>query len=102
MGLRQRQWAAKARLQLRRILGMKCAKCGSKDYRKLEFDLINPSADNFPNPRGHHKIEWSWRMSFYRKQFAAGNLQLLCGGSVGSCHGKKTAREQKKSSYENV
>jgi hypothetical protein len=86
MAARQRIWAAHARKLLRRALGMKCAACGSKDYRKLEFDCIKPCGDR------HHKMEWSWRISFYREQFRAGNLQLLCGG-VGGCHGKKTAKD---------
>jgi hypothetical protein len=94
MALRQRLWAARARRELRRLLGMKCKICGSRDYRKLEFDLINPAADTFKNPRGHHAIEWSWRISFYRAQFKAGNLQLLCGGSRGSCHSIKTYGEE--------
>ena len=88
MGLRQRIWAKKKRLELRRLLGMKCAQCGSRDYRKLEFDVI------IPTPHDHHgKMEWSWRMSFYRQQYREGNLQLLCGGHIHSCHNKKTSKE---------
>jgi 5-methylcytosine-specific restriction endonuclease McrA len=89
MGLMQRQWARKQRLLLRRKLGMRCAHCGSRDCRKLEFDVIVP-VNEAPD---HKRREWSWRMSFYRAQDAAGNLQLLCGGSVGSCHNKKTSKE---------
>lgn len=85
MGKRQRAWAKKKRLELRRALGMKCSCCGSRDYRRLEFDVIKPCGE-----RHHGEMDWSWRMSFYRKQFQAGNLQLLCGGSVRSCHNKKT------------
>ena len=91
MASRQRQWAAKKRLELRRLLGMKCAACGSRDYRKLEFDLIRP--EQAGEMRGkHHRIEWSWRMSFYFKMWKNGNLQLLCGG-VNSCHNRKTYEE---------
>ena len=86
MAQRQRIWAAKARRELRRALGMKCAKCGSRDFRRLEFDCIKPTGHR------HHKIEWSWRISFYRAQARAGNVQLLCGG-VGGCHPKKSAKE---------
>lgn len=89
MGLRQRVWARKKRLELRRLLGMKCIKCGSRDYRKLEFDVIIP----VNTPFNHHRIEWSWRMSFYFQQYKKNNLQLLCGQKVGSCHNKKTSQE---------
>ena len=89
MAERQRKWAARARLALRRALGMKCAGCGSRDYRRLEFDVIDPARADWIGGRNHHKIEWSWRISFYRREFTKNNLQLLCGG-VGSCHGKKT------------
>lgn len=34
----------------------------------------------------HHRLEFSARISFYRHQAAAGNLQLLCS----SCHSIKT------------
>ena len=84
MGLRQREWAKKQRLLLRRKLGMRCHQCGSRFYLKLEFDCIRPCGDQ------HHKMEWSWRMSFYRQQYAAGNLQLLCD----RCHQLKSSKEQ--------
>lgn len=87
MALRQRIWAKKKRLELRRLLGMKCCQCGSRDYRKLQFDVIVPVGN------AHHKMEWSWRMSFYFQQYKKGNLQLLCGQDVGSCHNKKTYQE---------
>lgn len=81
MALRQRQWAREWRLKLRRLLGMKCKKCNSKDYLKLEFDVIIPIGDfdKTGKERHHRAMEWSWRISFYRKQYAMGNLQLLCG-----------------------
>jgi uncharacterized cysteine cluster protein YcgN (CxxCxxCC family) len=81
MGLRQREWAQRVRDNLRETLGGRCKRCGSR--RKLEFDCIKPQG-----PR-HHRIEWSSRMSFYRQQHAANNLQLLCQ----SCHGIKSCRE---------
>lgn len=88
MGARQRKWAKKTRLALRRLLGMKCARCGSRDFRKLEFDVIRPVGNEH-----HKKMDWSWRMSFYRKMHAENNLQLLCGGSLKSCHNQKTFSE---------
>lgn len=84
MGLRQREWARKTRLKLRRLLGMRCAECHSRYYAKLEFDCIKPIGDS------HGKKEWSWRMSIYRREFKLGNLQLLCD----KCHNKKTLHEQ--------
>ena len=90
MGLRQREWAARARRELRRKLGMACKQCGSRYYAKLEFDVINP-CDNGK----HHKIEWSWRISFYRQQADAGNLQLLCP----DCHNRKTYKDNYDADY---
>ena len=85
MGIRQRIWAAKAQRVLRRQLGMKCGNCGSKFYRKLEFDVIN--GDGYGER--HHRMEWSWRISFYRAEHKKGNLQLLCD----RCHAIKTSYE---------
>lgn len=59
---------------------MRCWGCGSKDYRKLEFDCVIPK-DN----KHHRKMEWSWRISFYRQQFKQENLGLLCS----KCNSKK-------------
>lgn len=71
MAERQRRWARRASAHLRKLLGSKCAVCGKR--HELEFDCIKPQGHR------HHRIEWSWRISFYRQQMAAGNLQLLCG-----------------------
>lgn len=84
MGARQRDWARRTRLKLRRLLGLVCKHCGNKDYRKLEFDVIKLCGNDH-----HRRMDWSWRMSFYRRMFAEGNLQLLCS----KCHGKKTYEE---------
>jgi len=70
MGLKQREWARSQTLVLRELLGGACAHCGVEE--KLEFDCIEPCG------HWHHKIEWSWRISFYRQQLRVGNLQLLC------------------------
>lgn len=84
MGLRQRQWAKKQRLALRRFLGMCCKSCGNRYYSKLEFDVIKSVGNQH-----HRKMEWSWRMSFYRKMYKQNNLQLLCP----KCHNIKTYKE---------
>lgn len=78
MGLRQREWAKRARLALVVLLGGKCVYCGSK--RHLELDCIKPRG------HGHHgAIDQSRRVSFYRKELRIGNLQVLCK----SCNSKK-------------
>lgn len=77
MGQRQRKWAAKKRDEIFELLGYECKKCGAT--KELEFDVIVPFDDR------HHEMEWSWRMSFYRKQLRAKNLQILCR----ICNGKK-------------
>lgn len=79
MAKRQRQWARKETERLKTLLGKKCFYCGSKE--NLEFDLIVPPN----NGDKHHKMEWSWRISFYRKQHEHGNVQLLCS----RCNSKK-------------
>lgn len=81
MGLRQRIWARDARARLVRLLGGKCARCGVT--HPLQFDCIMPCGD------AHHKVGFAQRISFYRRQQAAGNLQLLCT----DCHIVKTAED---------
>lgn len=70
MGLRQRKWAKIARERLFQQFGGVCRVCGGREC--LEFDCINPTGDY------HHRIEWSHRISYYRRQAALGNLQVLC------------------------
>lgn len=76
MGARQRQWARKARAKLLAELGEVCQLCqkrGMRKRRKLHLDVILPVDGG-----AHHSKEWSWRISFYRQQHKAGNLQILC------------------------
>ena len=82
MGLRQRRWAWKQTQRLRVLLGGKCAKC--RKTKKLTFDCKEPRGDY------HHKMEWSWRMSFYRAQHREGNLQLLCH----NCNSQKSQQDK--------
>lgn len=79
MAKRQRDWARKVRDWLFVQLGRKCKTCGATV--QLEFDLIIPAN----NTDHHRKMEWSWRMSFYRREFHKQNLQVLCD----KCNGRK-------------
>lgn len=82
MARRQREWAQRATLALEMKLGGKCSVCGKTT--NLQFDCIQPAG------HWHHRIEWSWRISFYRQQHERNNLQLLCI----ECHSHKTNGEQ--------
>lgn len=82
MGLRQREWAERKTAELRQQLGGICVDCGRK--RDLEFDCIEPQGHS------HHRIEWSWRISFYLRQLRLGNLTLRCK----SCNAKKGNRKE--------
>lgn len=70
MAARQRRWALRTHRKLIQQLGGACEWCGRK--RNLELDCITPRGDR------HHKMEWSWRISFYRAELLGGNLQVLC------------------------
>jgi len=72
MGKRQKAWARRETDRLRQVLGGCCSVCGTTD--KLEFDVIIVVGNN----DHHRKMDWSHRMSFYRKQHSLNNLQLLC------------------------
>jgi len=71
MAKRQKAWARKWRDRILVILGGRCQQCRTR--KDLQFDVIIPCDSTH-----HRKMDWSWRMSFYRRQLAAGNLQLLC------------------------
>lgn len=86
LGSRQRLWAKQARAAIVAELGGKCAQCGTRGTRKnpLELDCKKPQGDDH-----HRRMDSSARVSFYRKQRAQGNLQVLCKKH----HGAKSARE---------
>jgi hypothetical protein len=71
MGARQKAWARDARARLILALGSVCRACGATD--SLTFDCLIPTGS------GHHAMESSGRMCYYRKQARQGNLGLLCG-----------------------
>lgn len=79
MGLRQRQWAARTVERLKGELGGQCQECGDTDLSTLEFDHLQPRDWE---PR---KVEWSARISRYRREIAEGKIQLLCK----SCNSRK-------------
>lgn len=81
MGQRQREWGKRVRAGLFEALGRRCVLCGATE--DLELDCILPMGHE------HHRIEWSWRQSFYRQMHRAENLQVLCR----ECNGRKGFRE---------
>ena len=84
MGLRQRAWARCWRDYMVKELGGECCDCHRKPPEvKFEFDCIVPQGD------AHHKMEWSQRITFYKRQFCEGNLALRCE----ECHVIKTKNE---------
>jgi 5-methylcytosine-specific restriction endonuclease McrA len=87
MAKRQKEWARKARFELMFKLGGACSVCGTD--RDLDFDCIIPQG-----PAHHRDMDTSHRMSFYRRQHAEGNLQLLCRRN--KCHSKKTVADLKR------
>lgn len=86
MAKRQKEWARKARFELMFKLGGACSVCGTD--KELDFDCIIPQG-----PAHHRDMDTSHRMSFYRRQFKQGNLQLLCRHK---CHKKKNVADLKR------
>jgi hypothetical protein len=82
MSKRQVEWARRVHAELREALGGKCQACGS--VQDLELDCIKPRGHT------HHKKGYIMRATFYRRQFRAGNLGLLCA----DCHNHKTRLDQ--------
>lgn len=80
MGARQRDWARRTRDSLFEKLGRCCRWCGAVgDNAKLTFDVVVPTAPGGPHGNGHHrKMDWSTRMTFYKREHERGNLQVLC------------------------
>lgn len=72
-------WAEKIRCELLLFLGGYCKLCGATKH--LEFDHVVP-IDWTPSAKSQ-----SQRAAEYKREFAKGNLQILCS----KCHGKKTA-----------
>lgn len=71
MAKRQKEWAKRTRDRLFDLLGRKCQHCGATE--ELEFDVIVAH-----NNDHHRKYDWSQRMTFYKRQYEANNLQVLC------------------------
>ncbi len=62
--------AARKRAELLRVLGERCARCGSLERPELH----HPHGRNW-TPRRHNR--WT-RINKYWRDFEAGNLELLC------------------------
>ena len=79
MSKRAKIWAHKTRERLTALLGGRCVWCGATT--ELTFDCILP--------QGHEHHGWSTdkRMTFYRRQAALCNLQILCH----HCNSRKQA-----------
>lgn len=83
MGKRQRDWARRAYDRLIIELGGKCAQCGV--LSALTIDHIDGCEFE------HQKLEWSFRVSVYRREAKEGKLQVLCE----KCNQKKGRPEPK-------
>lgn len=77
MAKRHKLWAAATRARMVCMLGNKCAACASTE--DLTFDCWAPAGDR------HHRLSAPERITFYRRQMRAGNVQLLCA----SCNSLK-------------
>lgn len=76
MGKINNMQARRYRDTLRVLMGGACQDCGRPD--RLEFHVIVPQGHD------HHRSGFEGRMRFYRRQYAIGNLALLCA----DCHRK--------------
>jgi 5-methylcytosine-specific restriction endonuclease McrA len=74
MALRQREWARRTRAALIVTLGSKCARCSTAGSKRNALELDCIAARGY----AHHRMEWSQRISFYRREHREGNLQILC------------------------
>lgn len=70
MSLRQRRWARKAYADLIQQLGGCCSLCGSTD----DLSIHHPHGRDWRL----EKVEWSARISIYRREAKEGKLGVLC------------------------
>lgn len=70
MAKRQREWAARVRVQLIEKLGGKCVICGT--CYELEFDHKEPRTWNCK------QVSSEYRITLYKREAEAGKIQLLC------------------------
>lgn len=76
MAKRHKRRARERRAELLQLLGAECKLCKTRPVKRpgeLEFDVILPVDHG-----RHHSFDTSRRMTFYFRQYAAGNLQILC------------------------
>lgn len=81
MGAKQKEWAARKRADWTLALGHQCACCRTygEPGNWLTFDCVTPCGDD------HHRENADGRITFYRVQLRALNVQLLCE----SCNARK-------------
>lgn len=84
MSRRAKVWAVQARARLMDAYGNECAFCG--ETTGLQFDCI------INRGHAHHEFSTDKRMTFYRREAASGNLQLLCAG----CNNRKSHEESRR------
>lgn len=77
MSARQREWGKRVRAKILAELGFICAKCGATN--ELTLDCIEPRG------HWHHRVDYSRRATFWRREHERGNLQVLCA----RCNSKK-------------
>jgi len=84
MSKQDRRRAQVRRAELVAILGSKCKRCGTTE--KIEIDVIKPRGN-----KHHRKMSSDQRITFYYRQHAKKNVQLLCK----VCNGSKGHEDEK-------
>ena|ERR1017187_4170465 len=81
--IRQKRFYKRLRTWLLVELGGVCSICKSSE--ELELDVRIPIGERKETKEKHHCMSSNQRITFYRKQYEVGNLQLLCS----KCNSRK-------------